>query len=154
MPAVSFQPVVPDQLEALFEAVRRYYAEDGLFFNAGPVYQGLIQLLCNPSLGRAFFLLDEWGGQAGYVVFTFGFDHEAGGPLATVTDLFIEKTHRRQGFARAALRFVADACWELGVRGLELQVETHNAAGQALYRSFGFHAQTRIAMFLPLPPAG
>ena len=83
-------------------------------------------------------------------MFTFGFDHEAGGPLATVTDLFIEPGHRRQGYGRAALRFVAETCRALGIRGLELQVETHNTAGQALYRSFGFHAQTRIPMFLPL----
>ena len=94
---------------------------------------------------------DDAGARAGYVVFTFGFDHEAGGPLATVTDLFVERTHRRRGFARAALAFVAETCRALGVRGLELQVETHNAAGQALYRSFGFRSHPRIPMFLPLP---
>ena len=154
MPAVTFQPVVPAQLEELFEAVRRYYAEDGLAFAPGPVYQGLIQLLTEPTLGLAFFLMDKAGARAGYVVFTFGFDHEAGGRLATVTDLFIEPTHRRRGLGKAALQFVAATCRSLGVRGLELQVETHNAAGQALYRAFGFHAQTRIAMFLPLPEEG
>ena len=83
-------------------------------------------------------------------MFTFGFDHEAGGPLATVTDLFVEPSHRRRGYARAALSFVAGTCRSLGVRGLELQVERHNAAGQALYRGFGFRAHDRIPMFLPL----
>lgn len=154
MPNVVFQPVESARIEELLEAVRRYYAEDGLLFDEGLVRPALGRLLAEPALGQAFFLLDEAGARAGYVVFTFGFDHEAGGLLATVTDLFVEAMHRRRGYGRAALRFVAETCRALGVRGLELQVETHNAAGQALYRSFGFHAQTRIAMFLPLPPEG
>ena len=150
----AFHPIEPCLIETLFDCVRQYYAEDGLTFDEVAVWCGLERLLADPALGRAFFLVDEKRMRAGYVVFTFGFDHEAGGPLATVTDLYIEPTHRRQGYGRAALEFVADTCRRLGVRGLELQVETHNAAGQALYRSFGFYAQTRIAMFLPLPPEG
>ena len=146
----AFLPAAPDQIDELLAAVRRYYAEDALNFDETLVRPALVRLLAEPALGRAFFLADEAGVRAGYVVFTFGFDHEAGGPLATVTDLFIEPTHRRRGYGRAALRFVAQTCHGLGVRGLELQVETHNAPGQALYRSFGFYAQTRIAMFLPL----
>ena len=145
-----FHPVVPGQADDLIEAIRRYYAEDALAFDEALVRPAVARLLAEPSLGRAFFLVDEAGARAGYVVFTLGFDHEAGGPLATVTDLFVEPGHRRRGYARAALAFVAETCRALGVRGLELQVETHNAAGQALYRNFGFHAQPRIAMFLPL----
>ncbi len=146
----AFHPVTPDQADELLDAVRRYYAEDALTFDKSLVRPAVVRLLAEPALGRAFFLVDEAGARAGYVVFTFGFDHEAGGPLATVTDLFIEPTHRRRGYGRTALAFVAETCRALGVCGLELQVETHNAAGQALYRSFGFYAQTRIAMFLPL----
>ncbi len=150
MPTPAFHPVVPGQADELVEAVRRYYAEDEIHFDEALVRPAIMRLLSEPEVGRAFFLVDETGARAGYVVFTFGFDHEAGGPLATVTDLFIEPAHRRRGYGRAALKFVARTCLGLGVRGLELQVETHNAAGQALYRSFGFYAQTRIAMFLPL----
>ena len=150
MPAPAFHLVATAQADELLAAIRRYYAEDGLAFDEALVRPAVERLLAEPSLGRAFFLKDDAGARAGYVVFTFGFDHEAGGPLATVTDLFIEPTHRRRGYGRAPLRFVAQTCLALGVRGLELQVETHNVAGQALYRSFGFYAQTRIAMFLPL----
>ena len=150
MSAPIFHPVQPSQADELLNAVRRYYAEDDLAFDPALVAPAVARLLMEPALGQAFFMLDEAGARAGYVVFTFGFDHEAGGPLATVTDLFIEPAHRRQGFARAALTFVAATCRTLGVRGLELQVETHNAAGQALYKSFGFRPQPRIPMFLPL----
>ena len=147
---ITFQQVEPEQIDELLDAVRRYYAEDRLAFDEELVRPALARLLAEPVLGRAFFLMDEVSARAGYVVFTFGFDHEAGGPLAAVTDLFIERTHRRQGYARAALRFVAETCRGLGVRGLELQVEAHNVAGQALYRSFGFRAHDRLPMFVPL----
>lgn len=146
----TLQPVAPSQAGELLDAIRRYYAEDQLAFDDTLVRPAVTRLLAEPAVGRAFFLVDGAGARVGYVVFTFGFDHEAGGPLATVTDLFVAPAHRRHGYARAALAFVAETCRALGVRGLELQVETHNAAGQALYRSFGFYAQTRIAMFLPL----
>ena len=145
-----FLSIRPDQADELLQSVQRYYAEDGLGFDAALVGPALDRLLAKPTVGQAYFLESDAGARVGYVVFTFGFDHEAGGPLATVTDLFIEPDHRRRGYARAALRFVVEACRTLGVRGIELQVETHNTAGQALYRSFGFHAQTRLPMFLPL----
>ncbi len=132
------------------EAIRRYYAEDSLAFDPALVSPAVDRLLAEPTFGRAYFLETDAGARAGYVVFTFGFDHEAGGPLATVTDLFIEPTHRRRGLARAALLFVAETCRSLGVRGLELQVERQNVAGQALYRSFGFQAHDRLPMFLRL----
>ena len=150
MGAPAFEPVAPDRADELLDAIRRYYAEDGIPFDETLVRPALARLLAEPALGRAFFLADDAGARAGYVVYTFGFDHEAGGPLATVTDLFVELAHRRRGYARAALGFVAETCRALGVRGLELQVETHNGAGQALYRSMGFHAHTRIPMFLAL----
>ena len=150
MPVSTFQPVVPAQIEELFDAVRRYYAEDGIPFDTAVIRPALVHLLNDPSLGRAFFLLNEVGSRLGYVVFTFGFDHEVGGKTAVVTDLFIEPTYRRRGLAKAALQFAVETCCEIGIRSLELQPEAHNAAGQALYRSFGFQSRDRVPMFLPL----
>ena len=150
MAVSTFQPVTPAQIEDLCDAVRRYYAEDGISFDAAMIRPALRQLLDDPRLGQAFFLLNDEGNRQGYVVFTFGFDHEVGGKLAIVTDLFVEPVYRRRGLAKAALQFVAETCQTLGVRSLELQPEGHNAAGQALYRSFGFRARERLPMFLPL----
>ncbi len=148
----TFQPVTPAQIERLFDFVRRYYAEDKIPFDPASVRPALARLLAEPALGRAFFIVDASEGEAcaGYIVITFGFDHEAGGPLATVTDLFVVPDHRSNGLGWAALTFVVETCRALGVRGLELQVERHNAAGQALYRGFGFRAHDRVPMFLRL----
>ena len=150
MPSVVFQPVASEQVEELCEAVRRYYAEDGLLFDEALVRPALGRLLAEPALGRAFFVANDAGDHVGYVVFTFGFDHEVGGKLAVVTDLFVEPAHRRRGLAKATLNFVVETCRVLGVRSLELQPETHNLAGQALYQSFGFQARDRVPMCLSL----
>ncbi len=147
-----FLPATADAAP-LLALIRRYYAEDGLAFDPVKVEPALERLLREPALGRAFFIVgdgDSGPQRAGYVVFTFGFDHEAGGPLVTVTDLFVDPAFRRRGLASAALRFVAETSRGLGVRGVELQVETHNVAGQALYRGFGFRPHPRVPMFLPL----
>ena len=148
----TFEPVTPAQAQELLDAVRRYYAEDGIPFDETLVRPAIARLLAEPPPGRAYFMTDPAGNRVGYVVFTFGFDHEAGGPLATVTDLFVAPVYRGKGLGHAALNFVAETCRALGVRGLELQVERHNAAGQALYRSMGFREHDRIPMFLPLEP--
>ena len=150
MPAPTFEQVGPAGSDELSAAIHRYYAEDGIAFDPALVRPAVERLLADPALGRAYFLADGEERRAGYVVFTYGFDHEAGGRLATVTDLFVEPAHRRRGYGRAALEFVAGTCRAHGVRGLELQVERHNAAGQALYRSFGFRSHDRLPMFLPL----
>ena len=148
----TFQPVAPAQAGELLDFIRRYYAEDQIQFEPTLVRPALARLLAEPALGRAFFIIDtsEGGARAGYVVFTFGFDHEAGGPLATITDLFVVPDHRQNGLGWATLAFVAETCRSLGVRGLELQVERHNAAGRSLYQSFGFRPHDRLPMFLPL----
>lgn len=150
MPALVFQPVEPAQVDELLGLVCRYYEEDGIRFLPEVVRPALERLLAKPALGRAFFLVDDAEIRCGYVVFTFGFDHEVGGLLATITDLFIEPSHRREGLGKAALAFVAETCRQLGVRSLELQHERLNFGGQALYQSFGFRDRDRVPMFLPL----
>ena len=147
MTTLAFQPVTSIQAGELLEAVRRYYAEDGISFDAARVKPAMAQLLADPALGQAFFLSDAaTGARVGYVVWGFGFDYEFGGRLATVTDLFIEPAFRRRGLARAALAFAAETCRALGVGTLELHVENHNVAGRALYESSGFRALDRTPM--------
>ena len=150
MPALVFQPVETAQIDELAEFVRRYYEEDGIRFVPDLVRPALARLLVKPGLGRAFFFVDDEQIRCGYVVFTFGFEHEVGGPLATITDLFVEPSHRREGMGKAALAFVAETCRQLGVLSLELQPKRLNFGGQALYRSFGFRESERVSMFLSL----
>src|SRR5207302_2416229 len=113
--------------------VRAYYKYDGIAFESKVVRPALLVLLKDKSLGQAWFIQHR-GRPVGYAVVTFGFDHEFGGRMATVTDLYIERRHRRKGLRRKTLEHVADFCRKAGVRGLELQAERDNTEARAFYK--------------------
>lgn len=143
---VQLVPFKTTDLERLVTFVRRYYETDGIVFDAARVRPALQTLLTDSRWGRAWELLAE-GAVVGYAVVGFGFDHEMGGRLATLTDLFIEGALRGKGYGRAALAAIENACRAEGVAAMELQVENHNQVGRRLYESVGFSAFDRTPMW-------
>ncbi len=129
----------------MLRLIAAYYAFDHIAFDEAVTRAGLSRLLSDETLGRVY-LLEQGTAVAGYVLFTFGFDIEFGGRLATITDLYLEPRFRRRGLGSATLAFVADECRALGVKALELQVEEANLPAQALYRKFGFEQLSRLPM--------
>jgi len=142
---ISFKAATLSDARKLEKWVRAYYKYDGIAFETETVRPALAVLLKNKSLGKAWFI-QRRGKLVGYVVVTFGFDHEFGGRTATVTDLYIERRHRRKGLGRKTLGLVADFCRKAGVRGLELQAERDNTEARAFYKRCGFVATDRIPM--------
>lgn len=142
---ISFKAATASDARKLEKWVRAYFKYDGIAFESETVRPALAVLLKNKSLGQAWFIQHR-GRPAGYVVVTFGFDHEFGGRMATVTDLYIEIPHRRKGLGRKTLEHVADFCRRAGVRGLELQAERDNTEARAFYKRCGFVATDRIPM--------
>jgi len=142
---LSHRRAGPGDHGPLLRLIAAYYAYDHIAFDEPVVRQGLTQLLADESFGRAY-LLEQRGEIAGYVLFTFGFDIEFGGRLATITDFYLEPNFRRRGFGAATLGFVAEECRALGVKALELQAEEGNLPAQALYRKFGFERLSRLPM--------
>jgi GNAT superfamily N-acetyltransferase len=71
---------------------------------------------------------------------------EFGGPQSTITELYIVDRYRRLGLGTKTLRFVEATCRELGVRALELQVESKNMAAQAFYPKLVFEPNDRITL--------
>ncbi len=151
MPAddLSFRSAGSEAAGELLEWVREYYACDGIAFDAAAMAPALERLLRDPALGRAYFITRERQ-RIGYTIFTFGYDVEFGGPLATVTDLFLQPAERGRGAGMATLEFIAATCRAAGVCALELQVEQHNLPAQRLYKKFGFRQLSRLPMHLDL----
>lgn len=146
---LQFRLAGPEEAGELLEWVRAYYACDGIAFDAASMAPALERLLREPTLGRAYFIT-RGAKRIGYTIFTFGYDVEFGGALATITDLFLQLAHRRRGAGARTLEFIAKTCREAGVRALELQVERHNLPAQRLYEKFGFRQLSRLPMHLPL----
>ena len=132
-------------LERVLSFVKTYYEFDAIPFSATEVRSGLEALLRDLSLGQ-IWLIRVGHEDVGYVVLTFGYDLEFGGPQATITELYIVDRYRRLGLGTKTLRFVEATCRELGVRALELQVESKNMAAQAFYPKLVFEPNDRITL--------
>ena len=142
---ISFRTATIADVAVLQALVKQYYEFDQIPFVPEEIESGLRTLLGDGSLGQAWLVLN--GTQpVGYIIFTYGFDIEFGGGLATITDLYLEPGHRRQGLGGKILDHVEAFCRSLGLRGLELQVECDNVEARALYKRFGFQSAYRIPM--------
>jgi GNAT superfamily N-acetyltransferase len=135
----------------LVALMSEFYAEAGYSLPTGPAARTFTQLLGDARLGRVW--IAEWGGQpAGYVVLTVCFSMEYGGLHGFVDDLFVRSPFRGRGLAGAALGAVREACAELGVRALHVEVGPTNDAARRVYERSGFEASGRLLLTLPLAP--
>jgi GNAT superfamily N-acetyltransferase len=141
----TFVRVDESHLEALVAFVAKYYAFDGIAFDASAVGRGARELLASPHLGSAWLIRD--GGRfVGHFVVALAIDLEFGGRQATLTELYLDEDARGRGLGTATLRFIEGMLRDLGVHALELQVEQDNAEARAFYARNGFEAHTRIPL--------
>jgi ribosomal protein S18 acetylase RimI-like enzyme len=143
--AVSLSIGEPSSIERLEKLLQLYYEFDGITVDLSQVRTGLATLLADSSLGRALIVRVD-GQDAGFSIFTFGYDLEFGGKQATITEFFLAPEYRRVGLGKACLEGVEAICKQLGIHALELQVERNNTNAQAFYKQMGFRVHDRIAM--------
>ncbi len=125
--------------------MRQFYAIDQYPFDELIARTALIDLVRDPSLGRVCLLYNR-DKAIGYLVITFGYSLEYHGRDAFIDELFIEANYRHQGIGTKAMKFALEACRELGVHALHLEVERTNMEGQGLYRKFGFEDHDRYLL--------
>ena len=142
---ISFRTAKPSDAPLLASFVKKYYEYDGISYAAAEVTTGLNTLLADSSIGEAWLVLSGMK-PVGYVIFTYGFDIEFGGRLALITDLYLEPPYRGKGIGRQLLEQIESHGRSIGLRGLELQVESDNSEARALYYKFGFEAADRIPL--------
>jgi diamine N-acetyltransferase len=142
---VTFRPATPADLDELLIFNREFCELDQHPFDEQTLRPALERLLRDEALGRVWLIM--YGTQAiGYLALAFGYSLEYRGRDAFVDEIYIRASHRRQGIGTQAFVFVEQACRELGVRALHLEVEHRNGAAQQFYRSIGFYDQERHLM--------
>lgn len=129
---------------AILDMMERFYAEERYPFDLEKARAALEPFLADPALGRAWLFRDGRT-PVGYFVLTLGWSLEYGGRDAFVDELFVSPSHRGGGLGRRALDVIGEACRELGVRALHLEVEKDNPAAE-LYRRWGFEDHDRRMM--------
>ena len=125
------------------------YAQDGLPFDEPAARTTLGGIVRDRSLGRVW-MIDEGPETIGYAILTLGYSLEYRGRDAFVDELFIRADRRRRGIGRKAMAIMEQACRDLEVRALHLEVERPNVAAQGLYRKFGFIDHDRYLMTKPI----
>jgi len=147
----TFRDATPGDLDAILAFMQRLYAQDGLPYDEPSARATLSGIVRDRSLGRVW-MIDEGTEAIGYMILTLGYSLEYRGRDAFVDELFVREDRRRRGIGRKAMRVMEEACREVGVRALHLEVERPNAAAQGLYRKFGFVEHDRILMTKPIEP--
>jgi GNAT superfamily N-acetyltransferase len=137
--------------EAILTLMERFYAGETYPFDPASARAALLPLLGDPSKGRVF-LLSEDGVAVGYAVLTLGWSLEYHGLDAFVDELFVVPSRRGQGLASRALDRLEEACRELGVRALHLEVERGNRTALSLYEGRGFRDNDRQLLTKRFPP--
>jgi ribosomal protein S18 acetylase RimI-like enzyme len=135
-----------EEVDVLVDFVGHLYSIEGILFYAFDVRRSLLQLVGDPTLGKAWILQVD-GVTAGYAILTIGFDHEVGGRIGTITDFYLQPAFRGNGLGTEALARIEKEAVTLGLEALELQVANDNEPAKRLYRKMGFQAADRIPMW-------
>ena len=137
MSEIHFRLASNADLTLLLDFMQQFYAIDQYIFDEDTARSTLQTFISDPSLGR-LWLIDEGSQAIGYIALTFGYSLEYHGRDAFVDEFFLLASHRNRGIGTLALQFAHEACQDLGVQAMHLEVEHTNLAAQALYRKMGF----------------
>jgi GNAT superfamily N-acetyltransferase len=147
--SLHFEVAGRDAAEPILLLMEQFYAEERYPFDPAKARNALEPFLADPALGRVW-LIREGSTSIGYFVLTLGWSLEYGGRDAFVDELFVLPSHRGRGLGRSALERMVEACRELGVSALHLEVEKDNPAAE-LYRQAGFEDHDRYLMTRKIP---
>ncbi|HEY1937765.1 MAG TPA: GNAT family N-acetyltransferase [Candidatus Angelobacter sp.] len=142
---VLFQLLSEQELPALLEMMREFYAQQQMRFDEAAASQAINKLLQSPEHGQIYFIF-RGTDLAGYFALTFCFSLEFHGRFALLDELYLRESFRRQKLGKAVVAFAEELCKKTGTRALRLEVGRENGPAQALYRAAGFEEDARNLM--------
>lgn len=136
----------------LVELMRHFYAESNHELDRDCAGESFCRLFRNERLGRAWIARRE-SEAVGYVVLTLRHSMEFGALSGFIDDLFVLPGARRMGVGSGLLTALFDACRQLEVAAVQVEVGSDNAAAAGLYRKFGLVpcADGRLQLAARLP---
>lgn len=122
-----------DAIAPLFDRYRMFYQQ--------PSDEALARRFIGERLQRGesvIFLAEVTGKVAGFTQLFPSFSSVRAGRAFVLNDLYVERSARRLGVARALLQAAADFARAEGAIRLELETDHDNLSAQALYRHMGW----------------
>jgi ribosomal protein S18 acetylase RimI-like enzyme len=145
--SARFRRAALGDVDTLLAMMRELYQHESIAFSEPRAKAALERLVIDDTCGRAWLIEDANAPEAiGYAVMTLGYSLEFGGRDAFVDEIYVREEHRSQGIGQRAIAILEDACRELGVVALHLEVERSNARAQVVYRTAGFEDHDRYLM--------
>lgn len=145
MDEVMFELATVNDFLELLSMMEEFYAIDGYPFDRELTLANLKRYISSEQIGR-IWIIRERSVVVGYLVFTFFFSFEFGGPTAFIDELFLKQDYRSKGLGGLAVDFASRKATELGLKALHLEVERHNEKGNRLYAKKGFTEHKRSLM--------
>ena len=142
---VLFQLLSEQELPALLEMMREFYAQQHMRFDEAAASRAINKLLQSLEHGQIYFIF-RGTDLAGYFALTFCFSLEFHGRFALLDELYLRESFRRQKLGKAVVAFAEELCKKTGARALRLEVGRENGPAQALYRAAGFEEDARNLM--------
>ncbi|WP_353168472.1 GNAT family N-acetyltransferase [Flavobacterium sp.] len=139
---ITFQNLQKSQIDSIVSMMQDFYAIDNYPMDVDKSKQLFEMFLSQPNLGKAWLIFDDEE-IVGYVILTFIFSFEYKGILAFLDELYIKSDHQGKGFGKQAVKFVQHESFQLNVKMLYLEVETHNENAQNLYIANDFEVHNR-----------
>lgn len=147
--AVTLRPATAQDLDALLEMVRAYYAFDEIAFDDATQRAALAGLLADPLRGEPL-LIERADHVVGYAVMTLDYSIEFGGLEAFIDELFVTAQARGEGVGAQAVALIKGWCRARGLRSLNIVVEHDNEAALRFYRRHGWGTPHRHFLSQPL----
>ncbi len=132
------RPVCAADREAFLTMSREFYESDAVLHPIPEAYHAatfdeLMRSTC--YLQCVFFETEDE--QAGYALLNHAFQHEAGGRVIWVEELYVRPEHQGKGCATQFFRWLEE---RLPAARYRLEVEPENERASALYRRMGYEA--------------
>jgi ribosomal protein S18 acetylase RimI-like enzyme len=148
MEDLQFDPVTPDDADALLEMARAFHLEDGHPLSI--IGEAAVRRVALGEPLARCWIIRRRGVVSGYVVITLGYSIEYGGRDGYIDDLYLVAEARGDGCGRRLLDFALEQARLLGIGTLHLEVDPVNERAFQLYRRRGFEDTGRRLLRLQL----
>ncbi|MGB3545916.1 MAG: GNAT family N-acetyltransferase [Saprospiraceae bacterium] len=150
---INFREARVADLDILIKYMEEFHDFDHTEpFDRTPARSAMETVVANEKIGRVW-LIQKAKVVVGYIVLTLGYRLEYRGYYAFLDELYVRVDERGQGIGTKAIRFLEEACQQIGVSVIQLEVKQDNPGASALYERVGFDQQARHILTKEIPTA-
>ena len=129
-------PMTEKHREAVLDMMRVFYRSDAVFTDGSEeIFAADVDTCISQSPYLEGYVFTEGDAVVGYAMVAKSFSTEFGKPCMWIEDLYLQPTHRHQGYGTAFFAFLAEK-YPQAIQRLEVEPENENAV--ALYKKAGF----------------